>query len=69
MMKIIKFLLKLYLKKHPELLAYSIPVDDKTDIDIIVTRFYDDHWTRGTAIYNYQNRGGESEDNNNGNNT
>lgn len=53
-MKIIKFLLKLYLKKHPEFLAYSIPVDDKTDIDIIVTHYYDDHWTHGTAIHYYK---------------
>ena len=57
-MKIIKFLLKRYLRKHPEWLATSISVDDRTDIKILVAHYYENYWTCGTKRYDYS----ESED-------
>ena len=53
-MKLIKFLLKRYLKKHPEWLATSFGVDDKTDINILVAHYYDDYWTYGTKRCEYE---------------
>lgn len=56
MMKLIKFLLKHYLKKHPEWLASSISVDERTDINILVAHYYEDCWTYGTKRYEYEKR-------------
>ena len=53
-MWLIKFLLKRYLKKHPEWLATSIGVDERTDITILVSHYYDNYWTYGTARYDYK---------------
>ena len=52
-MRLIKFLLKRYLKKHPEWLATSVSVDERTDISILVSHYYDTYWTVGTARYEY----------------
>lgn len=42
-----------YLDKDNDLLAYSIGVNERKDYDVIVTRYYDDHYTRGTMDYYY----------------
>ena len=42
-----------YLDKDNTLLAYSIGVTERKDYDVIVTRYYDDHYTRGTMDYYY----------------
>ena len=42
-----------YLDKVNTLLAYSIGVTERKDYDVIVTRYYDDHYTRGTMDYYY----------------
>ncbi|MBO4543256.1 MAG: hypothetical protein J5725_08770 [Bacteroidales bacterium] len=54
-MKLIKFLLKRYLRKHPEWLATTISVDERTDINIIVAHYHEDYWTYGTKRYKYEN--------------
>ena len=50
--KILKKCIK-YLDKDNTLLAYSMGVDERKDYDVIVTRYYDDHYTRGTMDYYY----------------
>lgn len=54
MMNLIKFLLKRYLKRHPEWIASTISVDEQTDINILVAHYYEDHWTYGTKTYEYE---------------
>lgn len=56
MIKLIKFLLKRYLKRHPEWIASSISVDEQTDINILVAHYYADHWTYGTKTYEYKEK-------------
>lgn len=54
MLKIIKWLIKTYVKRHPEYLATGgICVDEITEVDIIVSRYYDDHYQRGTYVEYY----------------
>ena len=55
-MKLIKFLLKRYLRKHPEWLATSVSVDERTEINIIVAHYYEDCWTYGTKRYSYDEK-------------
>ena len=56
MIKLIKFLLKRYLKRHPEWIASSISVDEQTEINILVAHYYADHWTYGTKTYEYEEK-------------
>lgn len=42
-----------YLDKDDTLLARSIGVNEHKDYDVIVTRYYDDHYTRGTMDFYY----------------
>lgn len=58
-MWLIKFLLKRYLKKHPEWLISSIGIDEKTDITILVSHYYDNYWTYGMRKYDYSKQEGE----------
>ena len=53
---VIKWLIKqliLLLDRHNDLLAFSFGRDERTDYSVIVERYYDDHYTFGTAIYPY----------------
>ena len=63
MMKLIKWLIKLYVKRHPEYLATGgIYIDEQTDVDIIVNRYYGDHYQRGTYVEYYNaSKGAEYE--------
>lgn len=42
-----------YLDRDNTLLAYNIGVTERKDYDVIVTRYYNDHYTRGTMDYYY----------------
>lgn len=42
-----------YLDKDDTLLAHSVGVNERKDYDVIVTRYYDDHYTRGTMDFYY----------------
>lgn len=56
-MNIVKWLFKklivLYYKLDTTWLASSFKIDDQTDINILVSRYYDDHYTVGTTTYKY----------------
>ncbi len=53
-MKLIEFLLKQYLKRHPEWIVTTFSIDDRTDISILVRHYYEDYWTYGTKICKYE---------------
>lgn len=53
-LKLIKWLIKNYVKRHPEYMATGgIYIDEQCDVDIIVNRYYDKYWTRGTKRIEY----------------
>lgn len=55
MLKLAKRLIKLYVQRHPEYMATGgIYVNEQTDVDIIVNRYYDDYYQRGTLKVPYK---------------
>ena len=56
-LKLIKWLIKKYVKKHPEYMATGgICIDEQCDVDIIVNRYYDTYMTSGTKRIDYLKR-------------
>lgn len=52
--KIVLWLIKrliLLWDRHNDQLAFSFGKDEHTDYSVLVERFYDDHYTIGTATY------------------
>lgn len=57
--KIITWLIKrlvLLWDRHNDKMAFSFERDEHTGYGVIVERFYDDHYTIGTAMYPYNKR-------------
>ncbi len=55
--RILKHLIKLYYKANPDLLAWTIPVDDVVDLHLIVEKSYIDRHEYGTSVEYYHKRG------------
>ena len=50
---LIKKLILLKLKRQPEWMAWNIGVDERCDVHINVSRYYDDYYTIGTLKVPY----------------
>lgn len=47
---LIKFLVRLW-DRHDDKMAFSFSGGERKDYSVLVERFYDDHYTVGTAMY------------------
>lgn len=54
--KIIVWLIKklvFFWDRHGDMAALVFGKDERTDYSVLVSRYYDDYWTHGTAMFPY----------------